>query len=300
MQEALVLKGYGGFYTLLDADGTQLICKTRGKLRKENGDILVGDRVLFSRMNEPQDDMSEGIIEEILPRKNSLIRPKLANIDSAILLIAAQKPVPDWLLLDKMLLIAELNNIEPLICLNKTDLLNEDEYAELENQLAEYEKAGFSCFMLSVKQNKGIDELRQKLKSGVCFLAGNSGVGKSTLTNLILGDDTMEVGEVGERISRGKHTTRHNEIIPLSDDILWADTPGFSLLDIPEEIDEYELASFYPEFENVGKCRFDGCLHFKEPDCAVRQAVRDGEIGRNRYLRYKELLQQIKEREVKY
>ena len=300
MQEAIILKGYGGFYTLRTAQGHEFVCKTRGKLRKENGDILIGDKVEFSLINEPHEDMAEGIIERILPRKNSIVRPKLANIDGAVLLLSAKDPMPDWLLLDKMLLICVYNDITPVICINKTDLLTKDEYEELRKQVKEYETAGFPCCLISALDGEGISQLRSNLKEGLWFLAGNSGVGKSTLTNLILGKDTMQVGEVGERLRRGRHTTRHIEITILENGILWADTPGFSLLDIPEEITEHDVPLYYPEFLDVGKCRFDGCLHYKEPDCAVRQAVRDGKIGKNRYLRYKQILEIIKEREVKY
>lgn len=300
MAEALIIKGYGGFYTLLDAAGETFVCKTRGKLRKEKGDVLVGDYVRYSLINDEKDDQAIGIIEEILPRRNSLIRPKLANIDGAVLLLSAVSPAPDWLLLDKMLLHTAYNNIKPLICINKIDLLDDKTREETELQAEEYRKAGFTCLLLSAKDDNFVAPLMAELSKGLWFLAGNSGVGKSTLTNLLLGKQAMAVGEIGERIERGRHTTRHIEIIPLAEGLLWADTPGFSLLELPEQIDEYMLASYYPEFIPIKGCRFEGCLHFKEPDCAVKAAVRAGNIGRQRFLRYKMLLEIIKEREVKY
>ena len=293
---ALVLKGVGGFYPVYFTDNKKIItCKPRGKLRLGKGGILPGDMVKVSVSGD-----NEGMIEEIMPRKNQLIRPRIANIEQACLILAAKDPVPDWLLLDKMLVMSLYNKIKPLICFNKCDLLDEGGLVDIKNILSAYENAGFSVFMTSSQKGEGIYELYQALKGKLSVFAGASGVGKSSLLNALFSGLKLTTGEVSSRLKRGKHTTRHVEIWPLKDDIFVADTPGFSLLDLEKGLNPEALREYYPDFVLPEPCRFDGCLHDREPGCSVKDAIEKGELDSERYQRYLRLLNEIREREVEY
>ena len=278
---------------------SSVVCKTRGKLRQEAGDILVGDRVAYSLINEIDGDLAQGIIENIMPRVNQLIRPKIANITGAILVLSSVTPAPDWLLLDKMLVMAGYNALDIVICINKTDLAKGARSEEITEQSEIYGRS-FKVMLSSAKDGSGVDELRQVLKPGVWVFAGASGVGKSSMLNAVVEELKMNVGKVSEKLGRGKHTTRHAEIIRLKDEIMIADTPGFSLLELPEGITDTELRYYYPEFEREERCRFDSCLHDREPDCYIKELAEQGKIDGGRYRRYLMLLQMLREREVKY
>ncbi|MCL2816838.1 MAG: ribosome small subunit-dependent GTPase A [Clostridiales bacterium] len=294
LNEGIVVKGYGGFYYVLH-DGKVLPCKQRGKVRQSDEGIYAGDRVVFSFVNQ-----DEGVIERVLERSNQLLRPKVANVGGALLVLSARTPGPDWLLLDKMLVMAGFHGLDVMICLNKIDLPSADELTALHRQAEVYQKMGFAFLMVSAKNHQGIEELRAGLSAGLWVLAGASGTGKSSLLNALLPGEKLATGQVSARLGRGKHTTRHVEILRLSQDVLVADTPGFSLLDLPEDLQEQDLAAHYPDFAQASPCRFDGCRHNKEPQCGVKSAVEEGLVSAGRYERYLMLLRQLMEREVRY
>ena len=291
MQQGILLKSYGGFYFVW-VEGQEYTCSIRGKLRKDPQGVIVGDVVNISVTGE-----REGCIEEILPRRNRLLRPKVANIDQALLVLACGHPAPDWLLLDKMLVMAMKNCIEPIICLNKKDLLEAKDYLPV---LAVYEKAGFRVFAVSAELEEGITEIRNLLSGKVTVLAGPSGVGKSSLINSLLLESQQETGEISRKLGRGKHTTRYAQLIPWLEDGFIADTPGFSLLNVADMKKE-ELYTYYPEMMACAEeCRFQGCLHQNEPDCRVKEMVAMGNIDKERYERYLFLLEEVKNKEESF
>ena len=308
VRQGIILKGIGGFYQVWQ-DNAVLTCKTRGKLRQDFEEIVVGDRVEFSLINEPGADLAQGVIERILPRKNQLVRPKAANIFGAVLVVSSVTPPPDWLMMDKMLITAAYHGLETVILINKCDLAKGTKKFALADAIESYRRAGYAVFETSAKEGLGVDVLRSCLSGGIWVFSGASGVGKSSLLNKLLNYSHMEEGRVSERLGRGRHTTRHAEIVPVEltpgNVSLIADTPGFSLLDLPETLEPQQLRFYYPEFQpetcsQVDSCRFDSCLHYREPDCRVKQLVEAGEINRARYDRYVRLLEILKEREVKY
>lgn len=288
MEQGILLKSYGGFYFVW-VEGTEFTCSIRGKLRKDPGGIIVGDLVNISVTGD-----KEGVIEEILPRRNRLLRPKVANIDQAFLVLACGHPAPDWLLLDKMLVMALKNKIEPIICLNKSDLSKAEIYLDY---LDVYRRAGFTALAASSQTQQGVAELRVELQDKITVFAGPSGVGKSSLINSLLPHSQQQTGEISRKLGRGKHTTRYAQLIPWLDGGFLADTPGFSLLTL-NDVKKEELCGYYPEMVAVEEqCRFQGCLHQNEPDCAVKQLVAEGAIHQERYERYLFLLEEIKSKE---
>lgn len=288
MEQGILLKSYGGFYFVW-VKGVEYTCSIRGKLRKDPQGIIVGDLVNISVTKE-----KEGVIEEILPRRNRLVRPKVANIDQALLVLACGHPAPDWLLLDKMLVMALKNQIEPIICLNKRDLPEAKDHLAY---LKTYANIGFPVFTVSTWEQKGIAEIRQQFVGKTTVFAGPSGVGKSSLINCLLPESSQQTGEISRKLGRGKHTTRYAQLIPWQDGGFLADTPGFSLLNLMD-IKKEELGTYYPEMKKVAEqCRFQGCLHQNEPDCMVKQLVAEGKIHSQRYERYLFLLEEIKNKE---
>lgn len=287
MPQGIIVKAIGGFYFVNDGDKTYS-CKIRGKLKRRDGGIMVGDDVEFSILNDEQ-----GVVEDILPRRNSMIRPKIANVNQGLIILAAQDPAPDFLLLDKLLIFMQRAGISPVICFNKTDLLTADDpvYASLR----EYEQAGFPVIYASAEQGAGKDEIAAVLKGRITVLAGPSGAGKSSTLNLQHDGFQLETGDISEKLGRGRHTTRCVELLEL--DGGWvADTPGFSRLDLLSDMEPEELGQCYPEFRSrMEQCYYDGCLHDKEPDCAVKAALAAGEISQNRYDRYLQLLAELAE-----
>ncbi len=279
MPVGLITKGIDGFY-YVKVDDRTYECKARGIFRKNEITPLPGDRVSIDVVDE---DRLSGNIVEIMDRSSCLMRPSIANVDHAAIVIAARSPAPDFLLLDKLVIMSELSGIKPFICVNKIDMDTEDKYEEI---LSEYGGAGYPVFSLCAKSGTGVLNVGEFLKCKITVLAGQSGVGKSTILNCLLNKEVMETGEISRKVERGRHTTRHAELLELEGGGYIADTPGFSSLELTG-IKSSELELYYPEFLNLpGKCRFTGCSHITEPDCKVREALQSGLIGKGRYERY--------------
>lgn len=280
MREGVIIKGIGGFYYVL-SEGVIYECKARGIFRKEKITPLVGDNVDFDEKN------GKGSIVSIHPRKNYLVRPPVANVDRLIIVIAASSPEPNTILIDKMLIEARKNNIEAVICINKSDLAARGDIEDA------YEKAGYTVLCVSAEKRENLASLEKLLENSVTAFTGASGVGKSSLLNA-LADAGMETGELSEKISRGKNTTRHVELIPTNNGFLF-DTPGFTSFEIVN-IEPNELYTYYPEIEKYAHlCRFRDCAHTREQtDCAVKDAVENGEISKMRYESYCELYNLLK------
>ena len=276
-----ITKGIGGFYYVKVADGTIYECKARGIFRKDNIKPIVGDIVEISVQS------GIGNIEKIEQRKNELIRPSVSNIDILVIVVAAGEPEPNLSLLDKLLVNAEILGIEPIICINKTDVKDFSYLLEV------YQKTGYKVITASAKNNEGIDALIPYIKGKTSAFAGLSGVGKSTILSLITSSD-MQTGEISEKIKRGKHTTRHVELLELSGGGFVFDTPGFSSFEV-NTVPSGELYKYFPEmksFENM--CRFSGCSHINEPDCAVKKELEKGNIAKSRYESYVQINNQLK------
>ena len=283
MQQGVLLKAFGGFYFVESEDGTYA-CSLRGRLKQELKKqplgLLAGDEVLFEPLSE-----DEGVVEELLPRRNHLIRPKIANVDQCMIILAVQHPQPDFLLLDRLLVCLNAAGIEPLLCLNKIDLPGSDEIYR--NILAAYRQTGMTILGISALNNQGLDLLHDKLAGRHSTVAGPSGAGKSTLLNLLQSERVLQTGEISRKLQRGRHTTRTVELLPLAGGGWVADTPGFSRLDFPPEITADNLANYYPDFLPLAEdCRFDSCCHEQEPDCRVKAAVEEGKFSAERYQRY--------------
>lgn len=288
MPTGIILKGIGGFY-YVSAGEAVYECKARGVFRKKEMTPLPGDRVDFSVIDE---DKKKGSLNDILPRISQLVRPAVANVNQVVLVIAAKSPLPDFLLLDKLLVTAEKEKINAVICLNKLDL---DDERHSEKIAEAYKRSGFDFVMTSAKFGQGLEQLEQKLISKVTVFAGQSGVGKSTILNSILKDMVMETGEVSVKTERGKHTTRHAELIPLDCGGYIVDTPGFSSFEL-ENIELEELQYYYSDFsQSTEGCRFSGCSHVSEPGCKIKEMVTNGIIDAGRYERYVELLNYLKQ-----
>ena len=292
--EGTIIKGIAGFY-YVEAKQTIYECKARGIFRNKNIIPVIGDNVLISLKQEgnTNDRYPEGTIEEILERKNSLIRPAVANVDQAMVVFSVSYPELHIDLLDRFLLHIEKENIVPYILLNKIDECNEAMYA---NIVERYTKIGYEVICLSAKMKINTEKLLPKLIDKTTVFAGPSGVGKSTLINTIEQNLKLETGEVSDKIKRGKHTTRHVELIPLTEGGFVLDTPGFTSLQL-EGMEEDNLQYYFPEFNNyLGTCKFRGCTHLHEPGCKVIQAVEAGEIYQERYEAYGAYYKQLKEK----
>lgn len=278
--QGIIVKGIGGFYYIKAADNNVYECKARGVFRNEKITPVIGDNV------EIDIKSGKGSIVKIFKRRNELIRPSVANTDMLVLVVAAASPSPNMPLIDKMLINAQINGIEPIICINKTDLSDGEEIAEI------YKNAGFRVLRVCAEKNEGIEDLKKMITGKVSAFAGLSGVGKSSILSIILGD-TLETGAVSEKILRGRHTTRHVELFELDGGGFVFDTPGFSSLEV-YGIKASELQEYFPETEKYrNNCRFRGCMHINEPDCAVKEAVNDGIISTSRYESYKMLYEQL-------
>ncbi len=287
MLEGIIIKGIGGFYYIKTELGI-LECKARGKFRKEKLTPVVGDRVCASVVDEAE---MTGSLDEILPRKNEFIRPPVANIDQMIITLAVQDPMPNLFLVDKLTVTALAAGVECVICINKIDL--DDQKADELYRI--YQTTGFRVILSSSVDGTGTDELRGVLQDKVTALAGNSGVGKSSILNGIDSRFQLETGTVSDKIKRGRHTTRHTELFELDFGGYVFDTPGFGSFEV-EEIRDSELEFLFPEFAPyLGTCRFQGCRHISEPDCAVKQALADGAVSASRYESYQELYNKLKD-----
>lgn len=285
-----IIKGIAGFYYVKTASGEIYACKAKGIFRKEGQKPLVGDDVRIQILHEED---KEGNVEEILPRKNQLIRPAVSNVDQAVVIFAMNDPRPNLMLLDRFLISMEYQQVPTVICFNKADLGSEKECRELQDI---YTGCGYQVLMLSAATGEGVEEFRRLLVGKTSVVAGPSGVGKSSLTNLVQQEDVMETGEISRKLGRGRHTTRHSQLLAIGENSYIVDTPGFSSLYI-EGIEKEELKKYFTEFiPYEGGCRFLGCVHIHEPDCQVKAALEQGKISSQRYENYLELYQEINEK----
>ena len=285
-----IIKGIAGFYYIYAEDGQVYECKAKGIFRKDNQKPLVGDNVEISILDENE---KEGSVTAILPRKNSLIRPAVANVDQAFVIFAMENPKPNYMLLDRFLITMEQQGIPAVVCFNKKDLGTEE---ELDFLYRTYTQCGYRVILSSVLKGEGISEIHEILRGKTTVVAGPSGVGKSSLTNSLQGEIQMETGEISKKLKRGKHTTRHSQVIPVGEDTFLVDTPGFSSLYLTD-MEEQELKNYFPEFrEYEEECRFQGCRHIHEPGCAVKEALEADKISRLRYEDYLALHQELKEK----
>ena len=285
-----IIKGLAGFYYIYAEDGNIYECKAKGIFRKDNFKPLVGDNVEITVLNEEE---KEGSVTSILPRRNSLIRPAVANVDQAFLIFAMENPKPNFLLLDRFLIMMEQQEIPAVICFNKKDV---GEKEEMEKLYEIYTGCGYRVVLSSTYEGEGMDEIHEILKGKTTVVAGPSGVGKSSITNCMQGEVQMETGEISKKLKRGKHTTRHSQVIPVEKNTFLVDTPGFSSLYLTD-MKEEELRDYFPEFVMYEpQCRFQGCMHIHEPGCAVKKALSEGKISQQRYDNYLALYEELKEK----
>ncbi|MDR7856384.1 ribosome small subunit-dependent GTPase A [Tissierella sp.] len=286
MIDGIIIKGIAGFYYVKTTEGV-VECRARGNFREENITPLVGDKVRI----RISDEDNSGYIEEIYTRKSQLVRPTVANITQAIIVMSIKKPDISTWLLDRFLIMAEHENLEIIICLNKVDLA-EDKAIDMEKR---YEAAGYKVIKTSTKTKVGIEELKELLNNNISVFAGPSGAGKSSLLNIINSNFKLETGDVSSKTKRGKHTTRHVELLDLHENTFVLDSPGFSSLNVDFIEAEIELRDYFREIKKYGeKCRFISCLHLNEPDCAVKEQVERGNINKDRYENYLLFLEEIK------
>lgn len=285
-----IVKGIAGFYYVHVADGSIYECKAKGVFRKDHQKPLVGDDVEMDVLDE---EKKLGNIKELLPRHSELIRPAVANVDQALVIFSIVKPQPNFNLLDRFLVMMQQQNIPCIICFNKQDIDEEGIGAQYEKI---YRECGYHTLSVSAARKQGIDQLRMLLRGKTTTVAGPSGVGKSSLVNCLQSGKVMETGSISKKIERGKHTTRHSELIAIEEDTYILDTPGFSSLGL-FELEKEQLAVYYPEFVQHEKyCKFGGCSHITEPVCGVRDAVEEGEISKLRYDNYCLLYEELKNR----
>lgn len=286
MIDGIILKGIGGFYYVQTADEV-IQCRARGNFREEGITPLIGDKV---RIRISKED-NNGYIDEIYERETSLTRPPVANITQAIVVMSIEKPKVNLWLLDRFLLMAEAEELNIVICINKTDL-NLKDAVRIKDI---YNKIGYKVILTSIVEEKGIDDLMLALKDNTSVFAGPSGVGKSSLLNLVKPSYKLETGEVSEKNKRGKHTTRHTELLHLKNNSYVLDTPGFSSLDIDFIESPAELGEYFKEIKEYSRgCKFMNCLHLNEPGCEVKKQVADNEISSERYENYLLFLEEIK------
>lgn len=285
----IVAQAIGGASTVHTRSGETVRCHLRGRLKKDRVRILPGDVVRISRVSD-----DEGVVEEVLPRRTTLARPYIANVDQVVIVAALAEPPPSLDLVDRLLVLAQAEGLQAFIVWNKADLVAREE-ADVYRQV--YERAGFPSALTSPKQDLGREELLAGLSGHVTVLAGASGVGKSSLLNWLLGEERLETGAVSRRLGRGRHTTRAVQLVAMPGGGWIADSPGFSVLDL-SGVPMEQLSQLYPEMVRYSAaCRFGGCLHRAEPGCAVREAVREGAIDGGRYERYLRLLDELEEAE---
>mgnify|MGYP001031024815 CR=1 FL=1 len=287
----LILKKYSGFYYVQDEAGKIYECKLRGKAKKQV--ILTGDRAFVTPLDE-----THGILERLEPRLNELYRPRIANVDLVLIVMAYNKPEPVPMLLDRLLILILHAGLAPVIVLNKCDLEASEKAADI---MRIYKGLGFKIINTSAKQRCGLEQLLAAIKGKVAVFAGPSGTGKSTLLNSLVDNLNIKTQEVSSKIGRGKHTTRHVELYPMESGGWIADTPGFSTLDLPEDLSSRQLGSYYPEFAlHSEDCRFQNCLHYRESECGVKQALENGQISQQRYDNYITILEEVMRNERCY
>lgn len=294
MLEGIIIKGIGGFY-YIDTDKGVYECRARGIFRKDKITPLVGDHVKMSIVDE---ENKKGVLEEIEKRDTELVRPPIANVNKAIIVFAIKNPNPNLSLLDRFIVLAEREYLEIVIVLTKSDLATDEELEKLKNI---YEVSGYKVIPVSNNKELNIDKVKEELKGNIVVFAGPSGVGKSTLLNNIDSKFQLQTGEVSDKIKRGKHTTRHAELLKLECGGMVADTPGFSSLTL-DDIEENELKDYFIEFENFSdECKFGGrCMHENEPSCGVKNAVKENKISNERYESYLQLLNEKRQGKRRY
>ena len=286
--EGRIIKAIAGFYYVHNGEDVYE-CRARGVFRNKGIKPLVGD---IAEVEILDGENKKGNLTEIKERNSFLIRPAVANPDQALIIFAGAKPEPNLNLLDKFLTMMEIKNIPMAIAISKSDLTDEDKIKELTSVYSKY----YKVIEISVKEEKGLDELKDFLKGKFTVLAGPSGVGKSTLTNYLAPEADMETGEISRKIERGRHTTRHSELFMIDNDTFVFDTPGFTSVESPT-FDKEELRFHFKEFAKYeGKCRFAGCMHINEPDCAVKEALEKEYISESRYQSYKKMYEEMSER----
>lgn len=285
-----IIKGIAGFYYVHVVESGIYECKAKGVFRKEKIKPLVGDVVEIDVLDE---EAKKGNIIEIKDRKNELIRPAVANIDQALVVFAVTKPKPHFNLLDRFLVMMESKEIPVVLCFNKKDIAVEE---EIQNLQEIYAASGYQIVFTSAAKQENVEQLKELLHGKTTAIAGPSGVGKSSLINILQPEAKMETGCISEKIERGKHTTRHSELIWIEGDTYIMDTPGFSSL-YTNEFEKEELKYYFTEFQEYeGTCRFQGCDHVHEPGCSVKQALEEGKIHSIRYKNYLEMYQELKEK----
>ena len=284
--QGIIVKGIAGFYYVLSG-GEVYQCKARGKFKNQHILPTVGDQVMMEKRED-----GDSVIIEILPRKNSFIRPPIANVDCLVVVIAAAEPEPNLTLLDRFLAMAEYHQTQAILCVNKMDLVTEETRQKLYEIYGNLYPLVFVCGLTG----NGLGELQQMVAGKRCAFAGPSGVGKSTILGRILPSEQIETGEISEKTKRGKHTTRHVEIFRAGENTLLYDTPGFTSFEVLEA-EEDELSQCYPEMlPLMNQCRYDNCRHLNEPGCAVIEAVEEGRIHPSRYRSYSGQLQEIRQK----
>lgn len=284
-----IIKGIAGFYYVYVESEGLFCCKAKGAFRNQNQKPLVGDLVDMEVISLEE---KTGTVSRILPRTSQLLRPEVANIDQALVIFAVAKPMPNFHLLDRFLVMMEKRHMPVVICLNKRDLITDEELKEMKKP---YELAGYPVISSDTRSEKGVEEIRKILSGKTTALAGPSGVGKSSILNRFVPDANMETGDISKKLKRGKHTTRHSELFLVDEHTFLMDTPGFTSLMV-DVVTKEELPLYYREFAaHEPYCRFQGCMHRSEPGCGVKEAVERGEISRLRYDNYCQMLLEINE-----
>ncbi|MEK4970441.1 ribosome small subunit-dependent GTPase A [Cytobacillus sp. FSL R7-0696] len=294
MPEGKIIKALSGFYYVLNKDKEIIQCRGRGVFRKNKITPLVGDEVHYQAEND-----KEGYILEVKKRKNELIRPPIANVDQAFLIFSSVEPTFSTALLDRFLVLVESNHITPIICITKMDLASKEEQETLAVYADNYRKAGYKVVLTSSETAEGIEDLYPFITGEISVFAGQSGVGKSSLLNVLRPDLQLKTDDISSHLGRGKHTTRHVELIEINGGLV-ADTPGFSSLEFTE-IEQEDLQNYFPDIQELSSsCKFRGCMHLKEPKCAVKQAIDAGDLPRYRYEHYITFIDEIRDRKPRY
>ncbi len=284
--DGIIIKGIGGFYYVEAADGIIYECKARGVFRKEKITPLAGDKVEIS-----VDENNKNSIDKIYERRNMFKRPPIANVDKLVIVSSVCDPRPNLLIIDRLTAVAVYKNVEPIIVFTKNDLQSADEYIEI------YKNAGFKTFAVSNETGEGIGEIKAVIENGVCVFTGNSGVGKSSLINRMYPDFALETGEISKKLGRGRHTTRHVELLKINNGYI-ADTPGFSSLDFETNdlIKKDELAFCFPDFSDyIDLCKFSTCAHVNDKGCRLIEAVNNGDVMRSRHESYVTMYNEVKD-----